>query len=405
MLTDTAIRNAKFKGKNYKLSDGTGNGFYVLVKKAGKYFRFDFRFEKKRKTLALGVYPDVSLSLARERLAEARAQLAEGIDPCAYRKTQKALDDDNAANSFETIAREWVAKKSSTWTDEYAKTIIKRLETNIFPWLGKKPIVKITASDLLKVLRRIEERGAIETAHRIKQTCGQIFRYAIASDRAERDPSTDLRGALSSTKPESMATITDPRQIAGLLRVIEDYKGTFITRYALRFAPLTFVRPGELRHAEWEEFDFDQAEWKIPAEKMKMRVTHIVPLSRQAIAVLKELEPLTGKGRYVFPSLRTGDRPMSENTVNSALRRMGYSKEEMTGHGFRAMASTLLHEQGWPSDIIERQLAHRERNSVKAVYNHAQHLAERRKMMQVWADYLDSLKEGGKIIPFPAKVA
>ena len=289
-------------------------------------------------------------------------------------------------------------KGAPAWAERHAFTVIRRLELNIFPWLGNRPVKLITAPELLSVLRKIEGRGAIETAHRIKQVCGQIFRYAIATGRAERDPSADLRGALASTKPKSMAAITDPKKIGGLLRAIDGYDGHITTKCALRLAPLVFVRPGELRHAEWTEIDLEKAEWKIPAHKMKMKLPHIVPLSRQAVEVLMEIKPITDDGRYIFPSLRSTVRPMSNNTVNAALRRMGYAKDEMTGHGFRAMASTILHEQGWPSDVIERQLAHSEGNSVKAAYNHAQHLPERRKMMQEWADYLDALKEDRKVI-------
>ncbi|MDO5674275.1 MAG: tyrosine-type recombinase/integrase [bacterium] len=391
MLTDATVRNAKPKDKPYKLTDG--RGLYVLVNHTGKYFRFDYRFRGKRKTLALGVYPDVSLSQARDRLYEARKLLADDIDPAEYRKVTKTMITEQLTNGFETIAREWFTKNKHTWTDKYADTVLSRLENNVFPWIGSRPITEVSPPEILQALRRIEERGAIETAHRVKQVCGQIFRYAIACGRAERDPSADLKGALAPAKLQSMATITDPQQITGLLQAIDGYQGHLITRCALRFAPLVFVRPGELRHAEWTEFNLNLAEWRIPAAKMKMRLAHIVPLSRQAVAVVEEIRPLTGRGRYVFPSLRSGDRPMSDNTVLAALRRMGYAKEEMSGHGFRAMASTLLHEQGWPSDVIERQLAHTERNSVKAAYNHAQHLSERRRMMQEWADYLDRLKE------------
>lgn len=393
-LTDTAIRNAKQKEKPYKLSDQ--KGVYLLVNTAGKYFRYDYRFAGKRKTLALGVYPDVKLAAARERHDEARRMLKNGVDPAQHRKETKTLQKEQAANSFEALAREWFTKNKHVWTEGHSKTIIRRLELNIFPWLGTRPIVSITAPELLSVLRRIEDRGAIETAHRVKQICGQVFRYAIATGRAERDPSADLRGALPPTKTRHMATITEPKKIGGLLRAIDGYEGYFITKCALQLAPLLFVRPGELRRAEWREISFENAEWKMPAEKMKMRSPHIVPLATQAVVILREIEALTGGGRYIFPSLRTGERPMSNNTTLAALRRMGYAKEEMSGHGFRAMASTILHEQGWPSDVIERQLAHTERNSIKAAYNHAQHLPERRKMMQVWADYLDKLKDNGK---------
>jgi integrase len=395
-LTDTTIRNAKPKEKQYKLFDE--KGLYLLVKKAGKYFRFDYRYAGKRKTLALGVYPGVKLADARKKRDEARKLLQNDVDPAQYRKETKVMQKGQAANNFEAVAREWFTKYNHIWTEGHSKTIIRRLELNIFPWLGSRPVASITASELLAVLRRIESRGALETAHRVKQICGQVFRYAIATGRAERDPSADLRGALPPTKPKRMSTITDPKQIGELLRAIDGYEGHLITRCALRLAPLVFVRPGELRQAEWQEIDFERTEWKIPADKMKIRSPHIVPLSTQAVEILKEIDPLTNRGRYVFPSLRTAERSMSNNTILAALRRLGYAKEEMSGHGFRAMASTILHEQGWPSDIIERQLAHAERNSIKAAYNHAQHLPERRKMMQAWADYLDSVKTKANVV-------
>ena len=272
----------------------------------------------------------------------------------------------------------------------------------IFPWLGNSPIKNITAPELLTALRRIEAKGSIDTAHRAKQNCGQIFRYAIATGRAERDPSGDLRGAIPPASGKHMATITDPKEIAGLLRSIDDYRGSIVTRCALRLAPLVFVRPGELRHAEWGEISFETAEWRIPAEKMKAGVLHIVPLSRQSLDVLQEIQPLTGHGKYVFPSPRTDSRPMSNNAILSALRRMGYAKEEMSGHGFRSMASTLLNEQGWNRDAIERQLAHAERNSVRAAYNYAEFMPERKEMMQAWADYLEEIKAVANIIPIRA---
>ena len=396
-LTDTAIRNAKPREKPYKLADQ--KGLYVLVQQAGKYFRLDYRFQGKRKTLALGVYPDVTLKVARERLDDARRLLQNDVDPAQYRKETKAMQKHHADNSFEALAREWFTKNKHMWTYGHSRTIIRRLELNIFPWIGSRPVASITAPDLLAVFRRVEDRGALETAHRIQQICGQVFRYAIVTGRAERDPSADLRGALPPTKPKRMSTITDPKKIGELLHAIDGYVGHLITRCALRLAPLVFVRPGELRKAKWSEIDLEQTEWKIPAEKMKMRIPHIVPLSTQAVDILREIEPLTGGGWYVFPSLRTAQRPMSNNTVLAALRRLGYAKEEMSGHGFRAMASTVLHEQGWQSDIIERQLAHSERNSIKAAYNYAQHLPERRRMMQAWADYLDGIKAVAKIIP------
>jgi len=390
-LTDTAIRNAKPREKQYKLSDA--KGMYILVKKAGKYFRFDYRFGGKRKTFALGVYPDVKLQDAREKRDEARKLVANGVDPAQMRKATKAMQVEQTSNNFEAVAREWFNKHSPNWAKNHSKKIIRRFELYIFPWLGSRPIAEITPPELLAVLRRIEDKGILETAHRAQQNCGKVFRYAIATCRAERDPSADLRGALTPVKHGRMATITEPKKIGELLRAIDGYEGTPVAKCALNLAPLVFVRPGELRHAEWAEIDLENAEWRIPAEKMKMKDPHIVPLSKQAVEMLCEIQTITGQGRYVFPSIRTNSRPMSENTVLAALRRMGYTKEEMSGHGFRAMASTVLHEQGWPSDIIERQLAHAERNSIKAAYNHAQHLPERRRMMQAWADYLDSLKK------------
>ena len=395
-LTDSAIRNAKPKEKNYKLADG--GGLYLLVTtKGGKWWRLDYRFQGKRKTLSMGVYPDVSLKSARDRRSEAKTQLADGIDPGEIRKATKASQSD--ADGFEAVAREWWGKRDPTWSKTHSSRTILRLEKDVFPWIGTRPIGEISAPELLTVLRRIENRGALETAKRIHQSCGQIFRYAVATGRAQRDPSADLKGALPPTRQKHHASITDPKKIGELLRAVDGYEGSLVTRCALQLASLTFVRPGELRHAEWAEFDLDKAEWRIPAEKMKMRAVHIVPLSTQALRVLNEIEPLTGRGKYVFPGIRSNQRPMSENTVNAALRRLGYTKEEMTGHGFRSMASTILNEQGWHRDAIERQLAHAERNSVRAAYNYAEHLPERVKMMQWWADYLDKLKAGAEIIP------
>lgn len=390
-LTDTAIRNAKFQNKQFKMTDE--KGMYLLVNKSGKYFRLDYRFAGKRKTLALGVYPEVKLAEAREKRDENRKMISAGTDPAQVRKVQKSIQVERAENSFEAVAREWHGKHSAKWAESHAKKIVRRLELYIFPWLGSRPVADISSPELLSILRKIESKGIGETAHRAKQNCGQVFRYAIATGRAERDPSADLRDALTPVNHGRMATITDPKKIGGLLRAIDGYEGTPVAKCALKLAPLVFVRPGELRHAEWSEIDFDACEWRIPAGKMKMKAPHFVPLSSQSLTVLKEILPITGEGRYVFSSVRTSSRPMSENTVLAALRRMGYTKDEMSGHGFRAMASTILHEQGWPSDVIERQLAHAERNSMKAAYNYAQHLPERRKMMQKWADYLDELKE------------
>lgn len=397
-LTDTAIRNAKPRNKQTKLYDGKGL-FLLVTPKGGKWWRLKYRFDDKEKQISLGVYPDTGLKEARSERDKARKLLAQGIDPGQYRKATKHLRAEAAANSFELVAREWFAKYSPAWASSHANKIIRRMERDLFPILGNRPIADITAPDLLGVLRRIEGRGALETAHRAKQNCGQVFRYAIATGKAERDPSADLRGALTPWKPEHYATIINPKAIGQLLRAIDGYSGSHVTRAALRLAPLVFVRPGELRQAEWSEIDLDQATWNLPAEKMKARQPHIVPLSRQAIEILEDVHTLTGNGRYVFPGIRSRKKPMSENTINAALRGMGYERGSFTGHGFRSMASTLLHEQGWSSDVIERQLAHAERNTVKAAYNRAEHLPERRKMMQEWADYLNKLKAGAEIIP------
>ena len=403
-LTDTKIKNTKATNKPQKISDG--GGLFLLVQQnasgiVSKGWRLAYRFDGKQKLISLGVYPTVTLKAARDKREECKRLLAQGIDPSAHRQAVKFAQGD----AFEAIAREWHKKFSATWTEGHAGRILRRLEKDIFPWMGSKPIKDITAPDLLSVLRRIEGRGAVETAHRAMQNCGQIFRYGIATGRAERDPAADLRGAIPPTKPTHYPSVKDPKAVGSLLRAIDGYEGSVVTRCALQLAPLVFVRPGELRHAEWTEIDLEKGEWRIPAGKMKAGEEHIVPLSKQACRVLEEIRPLTGGGRYVFPSVRSLDRAMSENTVNSALRRLGYEKDEMTGHGFRSIASTILHEQGWSSDVIEKQLAHGERNKVKAAYNFAAYLPERRKMMQAWADYLDSLKQSTEnVIPFARRV-
>lgn len=389
-LTDTQIRKVKSREKSFKLADGKGL-FLVVQPNSSKYWRFRYWFGGKEKLLAIGVYPEVSLAGARKKRDEALQMLADEIDPGMAKQLKKRARKFGPENSFETITREWHIKFSSKWTPEYGARILHRLERDIFPWLGQRPMNEITASELLLVLRRVENRGTIETAHRLCQYCGKIFRYAIATERADRDVSADLRGAIPPTKTRHYASITDPKAIGGLLRAIKGYSGHLTTRCALQLAPLTFVRAGELRKAEWSEFNFEAAEWRIAAHKMKMRAVHIVPLPAQAIEILREIQALTGDGKYVFPCLRSPNRPMSENTILAALRRLGYTKEEMTGHGFRSMASTLLNEQGWNRDAIERQLSHSERNDIRAAYNYAEYLPERRKMMQHWADYLDQL--------------
>lgn len=396
-LSDTQLRALKRPGKATKLFDGDGL-FLLQTPAGGKWWRLKYRYAGKEKLLSLGTYPEVSLALARDRCFEARKQLAIGLDPAELRKQSKLLKVERSANSFETVAREWFAKFSPNWAQGHSSKILRRLEKDVFPWMGAKPVADIGAPELLAVLRRIESRGALETAHRANQNCSQVFRYAVATGRAQRDPSADIRGALPPAKERHHPSITDPTKIGALLRAVAGYQGSFVTRCALQLAPLVFVRPGELRKAEWSEIDVDHAEWRIPAARMKMKVVHIVPLSEQALAILKDLKPLTGDGKLVFPGVRNLTRPMSENTVNAALRRLGYSKDEMTGHGFRSMASTLLNEQGWHRDAIERQLAHGERDAIRGAYNYAEYLPERRKMMQAWADFLDGLSARSNVV-------
>ncbi len=393
-LTDAAIRQAKPADKPTRLYDA--GGLYLEVSPAGgKLWRLKYRFGGKEKRLALGAYPDVGLKQARERRDESRKLLAGGIDPSA----QKKVERETAADIFETIAREWHEHVAPTVTAKQATMIMESLEKDVFPHIGARPIRDITAPELLAVIKRIEARGAKETARRTLQRCARVCKYAVASGRADLDASSGLIGALAPVPKKKFAALTEPKQVAELLRAIDAFAGTFVVACALRLAPLVFVRPGELRHAEWSEFDLDTAEWRIPEARMKMKEKHIVPLSRQAVEVLRELHALTGDGRYVFPSVRTSARPMSENTLNAALRRLGFDKTEMTSHGFRAMASTLLNEMGFNRDAIERQLAHGERNKIRASYNFAEFLPERRKMMQAWGDYLDGLKAGAKVTP------
>lgn len=400
MLTEARLRAAKAPQRAVKLFDG--GGLYLLLHPNGsKYWRLKYRYGGKEKKLALGIYPMVSLKQARERREDARRELAKGQDPHAERKAEQETDPE----CFEAVAREWFAKYSPSWAASHSSKIIRRLERDLFPYLGSRPIKSINAPELLTVLRRIEARGTVETAHRALQNAGQVFRYAVATGRAERNCAGDLRGALAPVKESHYASLTEPKAVGELLRAIEGYQGDPVTCAALKLTPLVFVRPGELRQAEWAEFDLDKAEWRIPAPKMKSRTLHIVPLSTQALTILQELHPLTGSGRYVFPGLRSRSRPMSGNTVNAALRRMGYSRNDMTAHGFRSMASTILNEQGWNRDAIERQLAHGERDAVRAAYNYAEHLPLRRKMMQAWADYLDGLRKGADVVPIRGTTA
>lgn len=386
-LTEVEIRSARAADKPIKLFDGSG--LYLFVQPGGgRWWRFKYRFEGRERELSLGVYPDVPLKLARKRREEARRLVAEGIDSSAKRKEEK----DTRLDTFQSIAEEWLALQAKSLATITHTKAIWMLSAFIFPRLGSRPITKITAPELLAALRVIESRGRHDTAHRTKQRVGQVFRYAIATGRAERDISADLRGALVPVTTKNHAAIIEPVAIGHLLKAIDSYRGQPVTHAALKLAPLVFVRPGELRQAEWSEINLDASEWRIPAERMKMREAHVVPLATQAVAILSGLQPLTGNGRFVFPSLRTKLRPMSENTINAALRRLGYGTDEMTGHGFRAMASTCLNEQGWHPDLIELQPAHAERNKVRAAYNRATRLVERRKMMQAWADYLDGLR-------------
>jgi integrase len=406
-LSDPAVKNAKPGAAPYKLFDG--EGLFLLVQPTGgKLWRLKYRFGAKEKLLALGAYPEIKLKEARDKRKTARDQIANGIDPGMARKAEKASRIVNAEGSFEAVAREWHGHIHTAKVSEghAARTLI-RLEQDVFPFVGSLPIADITAPVLLLALRKIEARGAIETAHRAMQASGQVFRYGIATGRCTSNPAADLRDALKPVQSKNMAAITDPKAVGALLRSIDDYQGLPVTRAALQLAPLVFVRPGELRGAEWAEIDLDAGVWAIASHRMKRKkedkakgAAHIVPLSHQAVAVLRDIYPLTGHGRFVFPSPRTSERCMSENGVLSALRRMGYAKDEMTGHGFRAMASTMLNEMGFRADVIEAQLAHTEEDEVRGAYNRAKYIEERKAMMQAWADYLDKLRKGGEVIPF-----
>lgn len=397
-LTDTFAKRKQGNGKVQKHSDG-GGLFLYITPEGKKSWRLAYRFMGKQKLLVIGPYPAISLKEARERRENAKKLLVDNIDPSTAKQEAKAVAASAAKNSFEALAREWVEKYSGDWTASYKQHVLHRLEDMVFPSIGKRPVKSITAPELLAVLRKIEGRGAVTVAHLAMRECGRVFRYAIATGRAERDVAADLRGAITPMRTtKHFASVTDSKTVGTLLNDLEKHKGSFEVLCALRLAPLVFVRAKELAGAEWSHFDLEAAEWRIPAEIMKMRQMHIVPLSRQAVAILRELHALTGHGRYLFPSGRHRSKanphaPMKSITFVAALRRLGYSKDEMTFHGFRSMASTILHERGYNRDWIERQLAHAERNGVRASYNHAEYLPERRKMMQDWADYLTGLKE------------
>jgi len=400
-LSDVAIRKVKPSSKAVRLFDG--GGLYLEVSPAGsKLWRLKFRFDGKEKRFAIGVYPDVTLAHARRARDEARRLLAQEIDPSEHRKVQKAAKVERAANSFEVVAREWFAKYAPHWAASHSVKIIQRLEKDVFPWLGARPIADINPPDVLKALHRIEGRGAHDTAHRALQNCGQVFRYGVATGRLLSDPCRDLRGALRPLKHEHFAAITEPAAVGPLLRAIDGFRGTFIVQCALRLAPLFFVRPGELRKAEWAQIDLEKGEWRYMVSKTKTE--HLVPLPKQAISILQELRALTGERRYIFPG-RDPNKPMSDAAINAALRRMGYdTKTEITGHGFRAMARTILHQElGVAPEIIEHQLAHRVPDTLGTAYNRTKFLPERRKMMQRWADYLDKLKAGAEVIALPRR--
>lgn len=398
-LTDVKARTAKAKAKPYKISDERGLYLYIAPG-GGKLWRLDYAFDGKRKTLAMGPYPEITLSDARERREEARKLLANGVDPGTVKKAQKAARLERAANSFEVLAREWYEKQTGTWSDSHGVRILRRFERDVFPLIGGLPVADITAPVLLDAIRKIEARGAIETAHRAMQNCGQVIRYAIATGRADRDPTPDLRGALTPVQSSHFAAVTEPLEAGKLLRLLDTYTGGYAVRAALKVAPLVFVRPGELRNARWSDVDLEAGEWRYIVPKT--RTPHIVPLSTQAVAILTELKPHTEHSEYVFPGGRSPLKAMSENAVLAAMRDLGITADTMSGHGFRAMARTMLDEVlGFPPHIIEQQLAHAVRDPLGRAYNRTAHLPERKKMMQAWADYLDKLKAGAEVIPFP----
>jgi integrase len=396
-LTDTAIRNARPGDRPRKLFDG--DGLYLYLSTTGhRAWRFKYYIEGREKHLHFGRYPEISLKAARERRLEARRALETGNDPGVILQAERAA----RSATFEALAMEWLGMQRNRLTLKTYENKRDRFVAFVFPYLGKRPIASIKPLDVLEVLKRIEERGRHETAHRVRSECGNVFRYAVVTGRADRDPTVDLRGAIAAVVRRNRPAIVDPPRIGELMRAIAGYRGDVSSEFALKLLPLTFVRPGELRLAEWAEFNLKAAEWRIPAERMKMRELHVVPLSSQALALLKDLHVLTGTGGLVFPSIRSRDRAISDNTLNAALRRLGFAGDEMVAHGFRSMASTCLNEQGWHPDLIELQLAHAERNESRGAYNRAQRLPERRKMMQAWADYLDGLRASD---PQPALTA
>lgn len=401
-LTDAKIKTAKPTDKNQKLSDG--QGLFLLIKPSGgKYWRMKYRFDNKEKLLAVGVYPDVSLANARKAREQARTLLAEGIDPMAHKKALKLAKGEAAANSFKVVAMEWLEQRGKK-SDSGDARLIRLLEKDLFPSLGNAAISEIKAPDVLQALRKIESRGALDVVRKARQTAGQIFRYAVSTGRAERDPTPDLKGALKTGTTKHYASVTEPKEVGKLMLAIHAYQAGPVVMSALRLAPLIFCRPGELRQLEWQEVNLEEKRIDLPPEKMKMKEPLIIPLSDQAITILKEIQLHTGSGRFVFPNARSLSRPMSDNGLRIALRTMGYTNEDMTVHGFRAMARTLLDEQlNFPVDWIEHQLAHAVKDVNGRAYNRTKHLSQRKEMMQTWADYLDSLRLGlNNVVPFRA---
>ena len=391
-LTALSVKQAKPKEKPYRMFDGLG--LYLHVQPNGsKYWRMKYRYADKEKTFSIGIYPTFSLREAREARNQAKKLLAQGIDPSAKKQADKRARKESGANTFEALASEWFITKMQDKSKSHQKRTQSLINTHLLPAFGKMPIKDVTPQILLDALRKIEAKGHIETAHKTKQTAGQIFRFAVATGRADRDPSIDLKGALQPVNVKHHAAITEPQAFGNLLIALDSYQGSVVVMTALKLSPLFFCRQGELRHMEWAEIDWDKKQWELPAEKMKMREPHIVPLCKQAIELLQNLHAITGRGEYVFPNPRSGSRPMSENAVRSAIRTLGYTNEEMTPHGFRATARTLLDEElGYPFELIEHQLAHAVRDPTGRAYNRTKHLEKRHDMMQGWADYLDKLK-------------
>ena len=417
LLSDTAVRNAKAKDTPYKMMDVGGLYLYIRKNKkgVGKFWRFDYTINKKRKTLSIGKYPIITIKVARERLLEAQRLLEQGIDPSLHKQMQRSKNLAENENTFEAVANEWFLKFKDTWSESHAKRIIAYLRKDVYPWIGSRPIKTLEAPDLIPVIEKVSNRGAVDAAKRVKGFIQQVFGYAVVVGRATRNPAKDIDTAklLPPRIKKHYATITDPVQVGELMRAIDSYGGSMVVQCALKLTPLVMLRPTELRQATWDEIDFDTSTWTIPIKRMKAtkhvkesglkEFDHIIPLSKQALSILEELHPLTGRWSYIFPSARGKSRSMSDNAVRTALRTMGYTNDGITPHGFRAMASSMLNEMGkWNPDAIERQLSHKDKNVIRRSYNHAQHLEERREMLQFWADYLDELKQGAEIIPLRA---